>query len=146
MDMVLYALLKNKLSEMISETNSKIDNLESEVEQKLAILDAGLTSIASINDGSTNNSITSDAWSALNNGDVDVFAVVNGILVKANYTTDNNNNNIVIEDSNKNEIATIGSDGNKYIITWGSNIDNADISLAQKGLIDTIGFWREGSG
>lgn len=144
MDMVLYALLKNKMSEMISETNNKIDNLESEVEQKLAILDAGLTSIASVNDGSTNNSITSDAWNALNNGDVDVFAVVNGILVKANYTTDNGN--VVIKNSNDDVIATISIDGSEYSIAWDSNVTDADISLTQKGLVDTIGFWREGGG
>ena len=79
MDLIVYALLKSKLSEATSEISSRMNILEEDINNKMAVLDAGLTPVASKNGDITKDAMTAEAWERLNDENVDIFASVDGV-------------------------------------------------------------------
>lgn len=127
MDLVTYALLNKK------------------IEDKTAILDAGMTSAASYKDGVEQNSITDTIWESLTSESVDVFAVVDGVMIKVEYVV--TNDAVELYDNIHNIICSISEDGNGgYTITWGEYYSDVDISLAQSGVIGGTSNWLVGEG
>ena len=144
MDLIVYALLKSKLDKASSEINSKINVLEDDINNKIAILDAGLTPIASKNGDITKDAVTAEAWERLNNESVDVFAVVDGVVVKATYSK-NQDDEIEIR-TNDRLICTISEEGNEFSIDWNSFYTDVDVNVVQSGLLGEEINLRNGEG
>lgn len=113
----------------MDDAEGDIADLRDEIAAKSAALDAGLTPIASVKDGTTINQITPESFQALQNETVDVYGNVNGILTKVEY---------VVTDANTITLTNVGvisKSGNDYGVAWDSSVTNADVSLCEKGLI-----------
>lgn len=120
-----------------TQNEADITQLRTDLDAKSAALDAGLTPIASVKDGTTVNQVTDDAFTGMQNETVDVYGNVEGVLRKVDYiVTDANTITVTYADNNAiTGICTITKNGNEYTVSWSSGITNADISLCQKGLI-----------
>lgn len=112
-----------------TQNESDITQLRTDLDAKSAALDAGLTPIASVKDGTTVNQVTDDAFNALQNEEVDVYGNVEGVLKKVEYVV-TDANTITVTD-----VGVITKSGNEYSISWVAGVTNADISLCEKGLI-----------
>lgn len=112
-----------------TQNEADITALQTELNAKSAALDAGLTPIASVKDGTTVNQVTDDAFTAMQNEEVDVYGNVEGVLRKVEY---------VVTDANTITVTGVGvitKSGSEYSISWDNGVSNADISLCEKGLI-----------
>ena len=112
-----------------TQNEADITQLRTDLDAKSAALDAGLTPIASVKDGTTVNQVTDDAFNALQNEEVDVYGNVEGVLKKVEYVV-TDANTITVTD-----VGVITKSGNEYSISWVAGVTNADISLCEKGLI-----------
>ena len=112
-----------------TQNEADITALQTELDAKSAALDAGLTPIASVKNGTTINQVTDDAFTAMQNEEVDVYGNVEGVLRKVEY---------VVTDANTITVTNVGvitKSGNEYSVSWATGVTNADISLCEKGLI-----------
>lgn len=153
MDLLTYALLKEKIDESVRDNEENIDELSDQIEQlrmnideKVAILDAGIMSILSKKGESKNENVTDSVWQKLSNDLVDIFISIDGILYKGAYFVENS---IATITQSNNTICTITLDNsgtkNEYIIAWENNVNDVDISICEKGLIAEQ-LWVNGTG
>ena len=131
MDLITYALLKKKIDE------------------KVAVLDAGMTSAMSLKNGQEQVDITTKVWDSLNDETVDVFAMLDGVMIKAEYIVIPNG--VEINDGLGNLICTVREGEDGYEVTWGTAYSDVDISIAQSGVIGGGGSaaesnWINGEG
>lgn len=126
MDIVTYALLSKKIDE------------------KTAVIDAGMTTALSYKDGVENNSITDTVWESLVSESVDIFAVVDGVMIKAEYIV--TNDAVEIYDGIHNLICSISEGDNSYVVTWGQYYSDVDISVAESGVVGGKSNWLIGEG
>lgn len=131
MDLITYALLKKKIDE------------------KVAVLDAGMTSAMSLKNGQEQVDVTTKVWDSLNDETVDVFAMLDGVMIKAEYIVIPNG--VEINDGLGNLICTVREGEDGYEVTWGTAYSDVDISIAQSGVIGgggsaTESNWINGEG